>query len=155
MAEDSSFYVVQDYEEHMGKDEQWHFKRNHEPTGICPGCKNEFIKRSARQEYCGNCKKVYDRNRFVIFRRDKFQCAYCGNKSYTGAELHLDHVRPKSDGGEDKAYNLITSCKECNLAKTDALLSSDLEQDILAEIAIRNKREGIVTTTNIKNRGLE
>jgi hypothetical protein len=36
---------------------------------------------------------------------------------YMGANLTLDHVLPKSRGGEDTWQNLVTSCLECNNCK--------------------------------------
>lgn len=42
-------------------------------------------------------------------------CAYCGRWQ---EKLTLDHIVPKSRGGPHFArYNLVPSCKECNLAK--------------------------------------
>jgi len=37
-------------------------------------------------------------------------------------KLHIDHIIPRSKGGTDEPFNLITSCVECNLGKTDILL---------------------------------
>ena len=49
-------------------------------------------------------------NRKNIFRRDGFKCAYCGSKK----QLSLDHIIPKSKGGEDSWTNLVTCCFDCN-----------------------------------------
>ncbi|AOS83995.1 HNH endonuclease [Chlorobaculum limnaeum] len=49
-----------------------------------------------------------------LFRRDGFRCQYCGGKE---AELTLDHVIPKSRGGEESWENLVTACKPCNSKK--------------------------------------
>ena len=43
-----------------------------------------------------------------------FQCAYCGTKSFN---LTLDHVRPKTKGGENLATNIVPACISCNQAK--------------------------------------
>jgi len=43
-------------------------------------------------------------------------CAYCG-KPYQLHELTLDHVRPKTEGGEDLTSNLVPACKACNQGK--------------------------------------
>jgi 5-methylcytosine-specific restriction endonuclease McrA len=48
-----------------------------------------------------------------IFRRDKFTCVYCGSKH----ELSIDHVVPKSKGGQNTWNNLVTSCLTCNHKK--------------------------------------
>jgi CRISPR/Cas system Type II protein with McrA/HNH and RuvC-like nuclease domain len=54
-------------------------------------------------------------NRNRIYKRDNYQCVYCGsNKSLT-----LDHVIPKSRGGKNEWTNLVTSCFKCNLKKAN------------------------------------
>lgn len=54
--------------------------------------------------------------RFEVFKRDSFSCQYCGKRS-PDVVLHVDHIRPVSDGGSSDLMNLITSCQECNLGK--------------------------------------
>jgi len=53
-------------------------------------------------------------NRQNLFRRDDFTCQYCGR---TDVSLSIDHVIPKSRGGEESWENLITACKPCNTRK--------------------------------------
>ena len=55
-------------------------------------------------------------NRENVFRRDRFQCQYCGN----GKELTLDHVMPRARGGASTWHNLVTACKMCNSRKGDS-----------------------------------
>jgi len=50
-----------------------------------------------------------------IFKRDNFECQYCGTKR----ELTLDHVVPSSRGGIHHWTNLVTACKRCNAKKGD------------------------------------
>jgi 5-methylcytosine-specific restriction endonuclease McrA len=52
-------------------------------------------------------------NRARIYKRDNYECVYCGSKK----ELTLDHVIPKSKGGGNEWTNLVTSCFKCNLKK--------------------------------------
>ena len=59
-------------------------------------------------------------NRQNIFRRDKFKCVYCGEK--TKNKLTIDHVIPKSKGGNNTWQNLVTCCKSCNIKKDDKTL---------------------------------
>lgn len=51
--------------------------------------------------------------RHNIFKRDNFQCQYCG----TTKELTLDHLVPKAKGGRSTWNNLVTACKRCNAKK--------------------------------------
>lgn len=49
-----------------------------------------------------------------ILRRDKHICAYCGRGDLP---LTIDHIVPKSMGGDDSWVNLITACLPCNNKK--------------------------------------
>jgi 5-methylcytosine-specific restriction endonuclease McrA len=53
-------------------------------------------------------------------------CIYCGKEldKYT---ITLDHMIPKSKGGNDTMDNLVASCKECNTEKADMLPQEFLE----------------------------
>lgn len=61
-------------------------------------------------------KPISQTARFEVFKRDAFTCQYCGKKS-PDVILHVDHIRPVADGGENDIMNLITSCAECNGGK--------------------------------------
>ena len=54
-------------------------------------------------------------NRNRLFRRDEYQCVYCGNKK----NLTVDHILPKSRGGKNTWLNLATCCSSCNRSKGD------------------------------------
>jgi len=64
---------------------------------------------------------VSKRTRFEIFKRDEFTCQYCG-RTPPKVILHCDHINPVSNGGLDDELNLVTSCMDCNLGKSDVLL---------------------------------
>jgi 5-methylcytosine-specific restriction endonuclease McrA len=53
-------------------------------------------------------------SRRAVFARDGWRCVYCG--SSTG-RLTLDHVIPRSRGGESVWENVVTSCAPCNHRK--------------------------------------
>jgi 5-methylcytosine-specific restriction endonuclease McrA len=55
-------------------------------------------------------------NRTNVFKRDEFTCQYCGN-IFHKQELTLDHVIPRSQGGETSWTNVVAACKPCNLKK--------------------------------------
>lgn len=58
-------------------------------------------------------------SRRALFARDGWECVYCGT---SGVRLTLDHVVPRSRGGDSVWENVVTSCAPCNLRKGDKLL---------------------------------
>ncbi len=54
-----------------------------------------------------------------ILRRDGYKCAYCGRSDLP---LTIDHIVPKSKGGEDVWENMVTACLPCNNKKGDRTL---------------------------------
>jgi 5-methylcytosine-specific restriction endonuclease McrA len=52
-------------------------------------------------------------NRQKVFKRDEYQCVYCGSQK----ELTIDHVQPRSRGGRNTWTNLVTCCSKCNHKK--------------------------------------
>src|SRR5712691_6841623 len=55
-------------------------------------------------------------SRRALFARDGWRCVYCGT---TSGRLTLDHVVPRSKGGESIWENVVTACAPCNLRKGD------------------------------------
>lgn len=53
-----------------------------------------------------------------LFARDDFACAYCG-RTLPPAQLTVDHVVPKADGGKTSWGNTVTCCGPCNQRKGD------------------------------------
>ncbi len=51
-----------------------------------------------------------------IYLRDRNQCQYCG-QSFSSEDLNLDHVTPKSRGGQMTWTNIVLSCVNCNTRK--------------------------------------
>lgn len=59
--------------------------------------------------------------RFKVLTRDNYTCRYCGAKA-PDAKLHVDHITPKSAGGTNDLWNLITACQPCNQGKAAMLI---------------------------------
>lgn len=51
-----------------------------------------------------------------VMLRDAHQCQYCSRRPPV-RDLNIDHVIPRSRGGEDSWENLVTACRTCNLRK--------------------------------------
>jgi len=112
--------------------------------GTCKVCNKEFSLRTSNHTLCSlECRKKYHDNiqnftiiednrfqkslrlRFEILKRDNFTCQYCGrNPKQDKVKLQIDHIIPKSKGGNDNPSNLITACLECNQGKKDIILEN-------------------------------
>lgn len=66
-------------------------------------------------KYIKHFARTLRANRNRIYKRDGYECVYCGSHR----NLTLDHVIPKSRGGKNDWTNLVTSCFKCNLKKAD------------------------------------
>ena len=55
--------------------------------------------------------------RRAVFARDGWSCQYCGTRS----SLTVDHVIPRSKGGDSSWENIVASCAPCNRRKGDRL----------------------------------
>ncbi len=66
-----------------------------------------LTRREARQQWRNAIKESWNN-----------RCAYCGRPPIDDDSLTVDHVRPKSSGGEDRTSNCIPACLECNQDKS-------------------------------------
>lgn len=112
----------------------------------CAVCNKSFLPNSWNQINCGricytkslsfdylaknpNLKtrgKVYNwlATRVTVLNRDGFRCQYCGRSpEKDNVVLNIDHITPVNKGGTNETKNLITACTECNLGKSDVLLT--------------------------------
>lgn len=54
--------------------------------------------------------------RRAVFARDEWACQYCGR-----AAENMDHVVPRSRGGEHVWENVVAACRRCNSKKENRL----------------------------------
>jgi 5-methylcytosine-specific restriction endonuclease McrA len=55
-------------------------------------------------------------SRRTVMARDHYACQYCGTQPGK-AHLTIDHVLPRSRGGETRWENVVTACGSCNRRK--------------------------------------
>lgn len=55
--------------------------------------------------------------RRAVFARDDWTCQYCGR-----AAENVDHVMPRSKGGEHVWENVVAACRRCNSRKENRLV---------------------------------
>ncbi|MGA3264527.1 MAG: HNH endonuclease [Terracidiphilus sp.] len=67
--------------------------------------------------------------RYRILSRDRFRCVLCGASPAkdVAVELHVDHIYPRSRGGQSIEENLRTLCLKCNLGKGDKIEDAGLD----------------------------
>lgn len=81
---------------------------------------------SSTRNLLNNLDTITLRNDLSIYRRILFEefeertCFYCGKELKYG-EIHVDHFIPWSFIKDDNLWNLVLSCPQCNLKKSDKL----------------------------------
>jgi 5-methylcytosine-specific restriction endonuclease McrA len=74
-------------------------------------------------------------SRRAVFARDGHRCQYCSH-----AAENIDHIVPRSRGGEHAWENVVASCRSCNARKEDRTL---------AEAGLRLRRNPVVPHTSL------
>jgi len=117
----------------------------------CSYCKEPLLN-EWQIKYCSSTcrgKRTYEHRktgesnwvtlRFKILARDNFRCVFCGRTPVEdGVRLHVDHWNPLINNGNNDMSNLLTSCEECNLGKSDAVLPDSLKP--MVEISEEKRR---------------
>ena len=98
--------------------------------------RREYINIRQRREASGM-------KRLRIYMRDKFRCQYCGERRGAG-ELTLDHIFPRSRGGENSPVNIVTACLACNNRKGSRTPEEARMPLLTAQSALRIKLERVV-----------
>lgn len=66
-----------------------------------------------------------------VYKRDKYQCQYCGYSPKICNDfrpLHIDHLKPWTASGSNKMDNLVVACEKCNLHASDKWFDSFYEK---------------------------
>ena len=66
--------------------------------------------------------------RELVFERDGFRCVYCG-AVFPAEALSVDHVQPRTRGGDRSGGNLVTACGGCNTRKGHRRLADFLADE--------------------------
>lgn len=64
--------------------------------------------------------------RAALYERDGWECVYCGRGPRAARRMRLaqvvltlDHLTPRSVGGDNSVANLVTACVSCNSSRGD------------------------------------
>jgi 5-methylcytosine-specific restriction endonuclease McrA len=89
----------------VGRDETW--RSEHQKVEIPSVVRlNRFVKVPYR--------RAAPVTRRAVFGRDGHRCQYCGS-----AAESIDHVLPRSRGGDHTWENVVACCRTCNIRKGD------------------------------------
>lgn len=96
------------------------FEKGYGPDfGLCSACATEIVQ-SYDETHGGEKVQARPRPqlsvsaRWRVLRRDNYTCMSCGE---TERPLHVDHIIPRCQGGDDDEDNLQALCDKCNLKK--------------------------------------
>jgi 5-methylcytosine-specific restriction endonuclease McrA len=98
--------------------------------------RREYINVRRRREASGM-------RRLRIYMRDKFRCQYCGERK-AAAELTLDHIFPRSRGGDNTPVNVVAACIGCNNRKADRTPEEARMPLLTTQSALRVRLERVV-----------
>lgn len=89
--------------------------------------------------------------KYTVFERDHYKCGYCGipvivTKSVTlpPNEGTLDHIKPRSKGGETSLDNLVTCCNRCNNILGDKFETLEEKRKYITKFIKKHGRETLV-----------
>jgi hypothetical protein len=93
------------------------------PTKKAKSIPHTYHKKRAKT---ANARTISLSVRLKVLNRDNFRCVFCGKSPATdlGTKLHIDHIKPFSQGGSNEIDNLQTLCVECNLGKSDRIITN-------------------------------
>ena len=77
-----------------------------------------------------------------VFRRDKYQCQYCGYHVNLDdfIPLHIDHINPYIHGGGNSMNNLVVACRDCNLMASNKVFKNFMyKKDYIIDLRILRK----------------
>lgn len=98
--------------------------------------RREYINIRRRREASGM-------KRLRIYIRDKYRCQYCGEKK-PASQLTMDHILPRSRGGDNSPVNVVTACVPCNGRKGDRTPAEARMPLLTSQSALRVKLERVV-----------
>jgi len=85
-------------------------------------------------------RQISMQKRLSVFTKASGECAYCGGTLSINS-MHIDHIKPKKNGGSNDLGNLNGSCGPCNTAKGDR----DLEEYRLHMMIKKSQFSGVIT----------
>ena len=61
-----------------------------------------------------------------LYKEQQGKCFFCG-ENFNISELDLDHLSPRSFGGDDTENNIVLSCRMCNMQRSNKVPFREIE----------------------------
>lgn len=107
----------------------------------------------------GTARWISRRDRLAIYLRDDMTCVWCGRTRHRcGIQLTLDHLVPRSVGGNHDITNIVTSCERCNNVRRNMSVKkfvTRISRKLNVETSALHKRIEILVNTPIDKFRLE
>ena len=69
-----------------------------------------------------------EQEKAIVRKRAQGRCEYCqAPEDVAGYAFHIEHIRPRHEGGKDETSNYALSCQHCNRSKWHYLTGEDPE----------------------------
>lgn len=102
---------------------------------------------SLEEGYCMKPNSILSRlskkKKGEVLASDYFRCTYCGMNG-NDSTLFVDHIVPRTKGGDNNDGNLTTACGSCNSLKSDLDVSLFLDRHSLSEKISARLQEKII-----------
>ncbi len=88
---------------------------------LLEGARTMSVGKTRQGQFQPKGQWIRTEKRLAIYIRDSFRCAYCGTdlRNEDPSYITLDHLLPRSAGGNNEANNLMTVCRPCNSSRQD------------------------------------
>ena len=77
-----------------------------------------------------------------ILKRDGYKCVVCGLGRENGLDLHIDHIKPRSLGGQSSIENGQTLCAPHNFIKKNLSQTETGKKSFIRMLELVNASEG-------------
>lgn len=82
--------------------------------------------------------------RMEILKRENYECFYCRHELQRD-DFYLDHLVPRTEGGQNYKSNLVASCRTCNTKKQvlepESLLLNNYRKGLLSQEEYESQKE--------------
>jgi 5-methylcytosine-specific restriction endonuclease McrA len=79
-----------------------------------------------------------------ILKRENYECFYCRHELQRD-DFYLDHLVPRTEGGQNYKSNLVASCRTCNTKKQvlepESLLLNNYRKGLLSQEEYESQKE--------------